>query len=244
VKAWFISDIHLRKIEERNSQTLLRFLNSLKEDSQTTHLFFLGDIFDLWVGDSQFFNSKFKELVNAILELKRKGIEVVYFEGNHDIHVKDFWENYEIPVWVHEKYYQLGPWRVRMEHGDFINERDLAYKRLRKFLRTPVIEKFAYTLPGKFWDYLGTKASKYSRQHSAQYRLDREKDLRQMIRSYAQRKFGEEQFDILVTGHMHIRDEFPFQIQDKKAVSINLGSWFEQPQALLLEESGYTWKNL
>jgi UDP-2,3-diacylglucosamine pyrophosphatase LpxH len=65
-----------------------------------------------------------------------------------------------------------------------------------------------------------------------------------MIRSYAQRKFAEENFDILVTGHMHIKDEFPFEIEGRKSVSINLGSWFEQPQALLLEEKGYSWKTL
>ncbi len=244
MKAWFISDIHLKNVNERNSISLLRFLNSLKDDKTTTHLFLLGDIFDLWVGDSDFFQSKFQSIVDAILELKRKGIEIVYFEGNHDLHIKSFWEDFAIPVWTHEKYYQLGPWKVRLEHGDFINERDMAYKRLRSFLRMPVLERVAYTIPGKIWDAIGTKASRYSRSHSAQYRLDKEKDLRQMIRSYAQRKFTEENFDILVTGHMHIKDEFPFEIEGRKSVSINLGSWFEQPQALLLEEKGYSWKTL
>ena len=76
MKAWFVSDIHIRDINERNSVRLLRFLRFLATDSQTTHLFLLGDIFDLWVGDSNVFQTKFQAIIDELAALKKKGIEL------------------------------------------------------------------------------------------------------------------------------------------------------------------------
>ncbi len=245
MKAWFVSDIHLRDINERNSVILLRFLHSLLKDSETTHLFLLGDIFDLWVGDSDVFQAKFQTFVDAIVDVKKMGVEVVYFEGNHDVHVKGFWENkFSIPVWADAKSYQLGSWKVRLEHGDFINPHDEKYLKYREFIRRPALEKLAYIIPGKLLDEVGIAASKLSRKKSSMRRRDSEQQLRQMIRDYAVAKFREEKFDLMITGHMHIRDDHEFESQGSKGRSINLGSWFEDPQALCLTDNKYTWIDL
>ena len=245
MKAWFVSDIHLRDINERNSAILLRFLHSLLQDSEATHLFLLGDIFDLWVGDSDVFQRKFQALVDAIHEVKKKGIEVVYFEGNHDVHVKGFWENkFNIPVWVDAKNYHLGPWKVRMEHGDFINPKDEKYLKYRATIRQPHMERLAYIIPGKLLDTAGLFAAKLSRKKSSVRRRDSEEQLRQMIREYATLQFQKEPYDFFITGHMHIKDDFEVQKDGKKGRSINLGSWFEAPQALCLTEKDYRWIDL
>lgn len=245
MKAWFVSDIHLRDINERNSVILLRFLHSILEDSDTTHLFLLGDIFDLWVGDSDVFQTKFQALVDVIATLKQKGVEVVYFEGNHDLHVKNFWEEkFSIPVHVDFKVLPLGPFQVRMEHGDFINPDDTAYLKYREVIRSPQMQKVAQWLPGIVLDELGIRASKLSRKKSSYERRNSEAELRQMIREFALSKFQETPFDLIITGHMHIRDEFEFEAGGKKRVSVNLGSWFEEPCALLLTEQGHFWKKL
>lgn len=245
MKAWFVSDIHLRDINERNSIILLRFLHSLLKDSETTHLFLLGDIFDLWVGNSDVFQTKFQALVDALAEIKRKGIEVIYFEGNHDVHVKSFWEGkFSIPVFVDAKYFQLGKWKVRMEHGDFINPNDHKYLKYRATIRKPHMDKLADIIPGKFLDSVGIFASKLSRKKSSVRRRDSESQLREMIREYAKEKFQEEPFDLMITGHMHIKDDFEVEKSGHKGRSINLGSWFEAPQALCLTEKEYTWIDL
>lgn len=245
MRAWFISDIHLRNINERNSVLLLRFLRSLIADPQTTHLYLLGDIFDLWVGDSNLFQSKFQSLVDAIAELKRKGVEVVYFEGNHDVHVKGFWERkFSIPVYVDARYEKLGRFLVRLEHGDLMNPEDVAYLRYRHLIRRPWAEKLAYILPGRLLDGAGIRASKKSRKRSMSDRQRSEEDLRQMIRNYAKDKWTEENFDYIITGHMHVRDEFTFEADGKTHTSINLGSWFEEPMALCLEDQGHRWEKI
>ncbi len=245
MQAWFVSDIHLKDINERNSVILLRFLHSLLEDSKTTHLFLLGDIFDLWFGDSIVFQRKFQALIDAIADLKRKGVEVVYFEGNHDLHMQKFWEEkLAIPVWDDFRIYSLGPYQVRLEHGDFINPNDEAYLKFRKFMRSEGMKKVADWLPGRIIDELGTRASKLSRQHSSGYRRDSEEFLRQMIRKFAETRSQQSPFDYIITGHMHVRDEYTFESEGRKKISINLGSWFDEPCALMLSEQGHFWKKL
>lgn len=245
MRAWFLSDLHLKDINERNSIILLRFLRSLLQDPETTHLFLLGDIFDLWIGDSDVFQSKFQAIVDTLAILKSKGVEVVYFEGNHDIHVKAFWEErLSIPVYVEHKILELGPYLVRMEHGDFINPDDHAYMKYRNFIRKPTLEKIAYFVPGKVWDEIGSLASSFSRKRSSVKRRDSEKELREMIRAFGRDKFKEAPFDYIISGHMHIRDEYEFEANGKQRISINLGSWYDQPQVLCLSEKGHSWKSL
>lgn len=245
MKAWFISDLHLKDINERNSIRLLRFLRFVEQDSQATHLFLLGDIFDLWVGDSDRFVAKFRAIVEAILAIKKKGLRVVYFEGNHDLHVRRFWQDrYQIETYVDAQIFPLGKWTVRLEHGDFINPDDEAYLQYRSFIRQNSLEKLAYILPGSLIDEAGMLASKLSRQKSSKRRDNNEALFTQMIHDYARSTFMQSPFDYIITGHMHIRDQYTWSSLDRNPISINLGSWFDKPMALSLDEQGHQWLDI
>lgn len=242
MKAWFISDIHLKDIRERNSEQLLRFLHFVSKDAKTTHLFLLGDIFDLWVGHSDLFYKKFAPLVDLIVQIKKQGIEVIYFEGNHDLHIEKFWqEKFQIPVLVERKIFQLGNLKVQVEHGDYINPDDLAYMRYLSVIRSQPLKIFAQTMPGKFFEKVGTWASRVSRETSYTYRKDSEIQLRERIRAFAETQAALNDFDYLIAGHMHLRDEYQFQSGQRSVISINLGSWFEEPKAYLLEDGQGQW---
>lgn len=245
MQAWFISDLHLKDLNERNSIILLRFLHSLADNPKATHLFLLGDIFDLWVGGSDVFQKKFQNIVDEIVALKKKGLEVVYFEGNHDVHVKNFWENkFSIPVWTSAQIYQLGPYKVHLEHGDLMNPEDLAYLRYRSIIRQPLIAPLADLIPGKFLNEAGNFASRLSRKKSHVRRQNQQERIRKTIHTYADQAFAKDPFDYMITGHMHVRDEYQVGSAEKKGLSINLGSWFEETLALRLDESGHHWVSL
>lgn len=224
----------------------MRFLHSLQEQKAATHLFLVGDIFDLWIGNHQHFILKFAPIVNAIAALKDAGVEVIYFEGNHDMHIQELWQkNFDIPVFVNPKIFSLGPWKVRVEHGDFINPNDKAYERYRSVVRHPFMEKLAQTLPGVFWDEFGVRASKWSRKKSQVVRDSQEENLRQMIRDYSQNTAAQsEHFDWHFTGHVHVKDEFQFSHNNKTIHSVNLGSWFQKPQAYKLTDAKGEWVDL
>lgn len=246
IAAWFVSDIHLKDINERSGNILLRFLHSLTErERPVTHLFLLGDIFDLWIGESAIFAERFGPIVEALAKLRRQGVEIHYFEGNHDVHVSKFWEkNLGIPCWTEAKYFSLGKKLLRLEHGDLINLNDQAYLRYRRFYRHGVMEKLAYGLPGLFWDGLGKWASRTSRKYSAKDRESRNQELREMIRAHAHRSFAEAPFDAVISGHMHIRDDYEFAVDGRLIRSLNLGSWFDSPHALSLINDEFHWVSL
>lgn len=137
--AWFVSDIHLKSVEERNGKILLRFLRSLlAQEPAQTHLFLLGDIFDLWVGGHQYFAKKFQPLIEVLSELKKAGTKITFVEGNHDVHIEGFFrDKLGIEVFVEAQYYEIDGVTVRVEHGDLINLEDLTYLKYRSFIRSP-----------------------------------------------------------------------------------------------------------
>lgn len=249
MEAWFISDIHLKSTNERNGQILLRFLTSLKNNTnKDQHLFLLGDIFDLWLSDHKIFVDRFTPIVEMILDLKSAGMSVYYFEGNHDFHVKKFWqEKYQIPVYTTAEYFQLGKYQVRCEHGDMINLKDKAYQRYYHSARHPIVEAMAHNLPGVFWNWLGGTFSKESRKHSTTYRRHNETELIHMIRHHAQKAYDQQKFDFIFTGHMHVFDDWKIKNsfeQETQSRSINLGSWMQSPKAFYLSDEIATWLDL
>lgn len=241
IRAVFVSDIHLKTMEERNSQTLLRSLRSWADgdpDSRPTHLFLVGDIFDLWIGSHDFFARRFQPLVAAIEALVKVGVQVHFFEGNHDLYLKPFWED-RIGARVHAdaQMFDLDGYRVRVEHGDLINPEDTGYLFLRSFLRAPAMVWLARHLPAVVVRLIGEKASSASREYTSTAKELSHERIRALIRAHAARVYAEAPFDLIVTGHVHIVDDQVLTMGSggREVRSVNLGSWFDAPKALLLE---------
>lgn len=234
-------------MHERNSQILLRFLHSLAKKStnelQNTKVFLLGDIFDFWLSGHMTFVRKFQPLVDAIADLKSKKVEIIYFEGNHDFHIDEFWTKHlDITVFVDAQYMNLDGYQLRIEHGDLINLEDQAYLKYRATIRHSWIEPIGHIVPGWFWNWFGLKMSKKSRKKTSLYGKQNEKELIEMIRHHARRSYEEKPFDFLIAGHMHVFDIYELSTsvsENKKATSINLGTWLEKPRILKFEKGHF-----
>jgi UDP-2,3-diacylglucosamine hydrolase len=255
-RAYFLSDIHLTGQDEPNARVLIAFLERLLEDARLggdtapTHLFLVGDIFDLWVGDHDYFKRKFGSVVGLVRLLAHSGVEVHYFEGNHDLHLEGFWSR-DLGVKVHAgpAFFDIDGYKVRVEHGDQMNLEDTGYLFLRWLLRTEPVRKLALGLPEKVVSFIGEQASAMSRsytsgapeaqaQGSIGYEIvtAREKRIRDIIRSHAQRALKERPFDLLVSGHVHVIDDYDFTAGGTRVRAVNLGSWFDQPRVFAFTE--------
>ncbi len=233
MNSWFVSDIHLKDLHERNGNLLLRFLFYLNESPKEHRLFLLGDIFDAWVSGGNAFVSHFSILIEEIAKFKRAGGEVFYFEGNHDVHIDVFWtKKFGIPVIEDLEYFDLHGLTLRLEHGDFINPEDKAYLNYRKLIHRPWVEFLAHNLPSHFWKWLTESQSKKSRKKTSRYAQENSERIIKLVRAYAEKTFKVEPFDLIVTGHMHIFDDYSFEVSGRKVRSINLGTWLEIPRAL------------
>jgi UDP-2,3-diacylglucosamine hydrolase len=254
-------------MKERNSQTLLRFLLQLKKEAEQSHrtllsisqettdnenlpepfrLFLVGDVFDLWIGSHSFFVKRFQALVDVMAALVEAGVEVHYFEGNHDLYLADFWSRLGVVVHENEQTFEVYGLQVRVEHGDRINPDDKGYLFLRWFLRTSVLKWLARSLPAFLISFIGERASAASRQYTSTTKEVPQEKMREMIRAYAQ-KMSEAKgasFQLLISGHVHVQDDFILQNGATTLRSINLGSWFDEPKVLVVQKESIEFQKL
>lgn len=237
-KAIFVSDLHLTGPDDPKTRLFVRFLKGLTE-AQVTHVFLVGDIFDLWVGPHAYFGERFEDVVRAITDLVRAGIEVHYFEGNHDLHLEKFWAK-KVGAHVHadDGTFEIAGRTVRVEHGDLINPDDKGYLFLRGLLRSRVMTFLAHHLPERFVQMIGERASSASRDYTSTAKAKPVDEIRSLIRQHAEAQSHLTDFDLIVTGHVHVSDDFTFDVGGRPVRSINLGSWYEAPRALVVDSRG------
>lgn len=240
MNSWFISDLHLRDVNERNGNTLLRFLFLLNKNPSEHRLFLLGDIFDMWISNGAAFVNHYQQLIDEIKKFKDGGGQVYYFEGNHDFHIDTFWtDQLGIKVIEDLEFFEIDGLKVRIEHGDFINPDDKAYLAYRSLVRHPLVEPLGHWLSGHFWKWFGEHKSKKSRLKTGRYAIENAERVRNLIRQYAERVFDQgPQFDLIVTGHMHVFDDYQFQKNQRRIRSVNLGTWLDKPRVLKLSAQG------
>ncbi len=245
MKFWFISDLHLKNDNERNSQILLRFLLMLNLEPQRNQLFLLGDIFDFWLSSGKVFEKQYQKIVEALSQFKKNGGQIYYFEGNHDFHIDVYWtKKFGIQVIEDEAYFKIADYFVRLEHGDFINPHDHKYLAYRASVRRPWVEFIGHLVPGFIMKWFGEAMSAKSRKKTTHYSANNENEIRQMIRTHAESIYDEKPFDLIITGHMHVEDDYTFDKKGKKIRSINLGTWLQRPIALKIEGSNIDWIEL
>ena len=82
----FISDVHLGT-RGCQAELLLDFIRHVECDK----LYLVGDIIDGWkLRSGWYWPQSHNDVVQKILRLARKGVEVIYVPGNHDDRVRDF----------------------------------------------------------------------------------------------------------------------------------------------------------
>ncbi len=224
-KAYFVSDVHLNSEEDPRWPQFLNFLLSL-DNKKITHLFLVGDIFDLWIADHYCFKDKYRPFIAEIKRLQDSGVEVHYFEGNHDLYLKHFWSKV-IGVQVHEEFgsFELNKKLIRVEHGDLIDPDDKGYLALRHILRTGFMKLFALYMPAFIVVKLGEFASRKSRHYTSEVKtIDKPLAIKK-IRAHAERVSRDVPYNFIISGHMHVRDDFTIKEDHWKTRSINLGSW-------------------
>ena len=241
VRAYLVSDLHLTSPDDPRSRLFLQFLQQLSDDDAVTHLILLGDIFDLWLGDHDYFRGRYRPVVDALVALQKRGVEMHYFEGNHDLHLDVFWER-DLGFHVHPQpvVIELGGYTVRLEHGDQMDPDDRGYIFLRWFLRTPPMRWLILNLPGRLVGWIGERASAHSRTYTTETKSISADDAVAKIRRHAEVRHRQSPFDLIVSGHVHVRDDHRFETDNGTARSINLGTWLDRPCCLRLDDAGAT----
>lgn len=218
----FLADAHLKGPSDRNYRLLLRFLSSLKGETET--LFIMGDLFDFWLGFPSHPFGQYDPVLEVLEELTRSGCHIVYLEGNHDFHLGTiFSERLGAEIHTGPTSRTVQGKRLCLCHGDQINRADRGYRLLRLVLHN----RFTAAAVNHFPPPLALKVKELL-QHTSRstYQAKSERwDYPGIIRDFA-RSIRRQGYDGLVTGHFHLayREELegvPFTI-------LSLGDWMEQ----------------
>lgn len=134
---YFVSDVHLGlnyKNAQERERNFARFLNSMPSNTKAVYL--LGDIFDFWYEYKNVIPRKFTRTLGALSALVDRGVEVYFFNGNHDIWTYNYFEK-EIGVKMLNQ-----PYVVDIEgrtfclgHGDGLGKGDTGYKILNSVFK-------------------------------------------------------------------------------------------------------------
>jgi len=213
----FIADAHLKNPADANYRSLLRFLETLPPDTDT--LYILGDLFEFWLGSPEPVYRHYREVIDCLKGVRRRGVRLVYFEGNHDFHLSRFFEN-ELQAEVHRQgaVLTMGGQRVYLCHGDQINRKDYRYRAFRLVLHSRLAGALLPLFPRGLAGAVAARLSKLSgRRHKVRrVRWDR----RSITLAFAKGCFVEG-CDAVVTGHFHL----PYLEREGNRVVVSLGDW-------------------
>ncbi len=219
------SDLHLPvQNEDRSKKLFAKALEHLRQ-KKITHLWLLGDIFDLLIGPFDFWFDVHQDIFNELRALKRQGCEILWLEGNHDFHISKLCRELKIDLRDGEQTFQFGEKKYFLAHGDLVNTEDLAYHQWRQRTRAKWFRSLISLAPNWFAKkYLLPFAVGKSQQSRRQSYTVSEPELKELYRRFASAKF-KEGFSGVFMGHCHVSDLY----NEGNFFYLNMGSWLPHP---------------
>ncbi|MBS1573327.1 MAG: UDP-2,3-diacylglucosamine diphosphatase [Bacteroidetes bacterium] len=227
-KIYFASDQHFGAPNPTASKTreekFIRWLDSIKDDAQV--LFLMGDLFDFWHEWKHVVPKGFIRVLGKIATLKDSGIEIYFFVGNHDLWMKDYFEDeLGIPVYFDKKFYEINGKQFLLAHGDGLGPGDKGYKRMKKLFTNP----FAQWLFHWLHPDIAMKLALYMSQKNKLISGEEDKEFlgedKEFLILYAKEKLNTSKIDYFIFGHRHLPMILDIQNKTNEAKYINLGDW-------------------
>jgi UDP-2,3-diacylglucosamine hydrolase len=235
MKAVFIADAHLDGSISDGYRYLTRFLDSIR--GNVDELFILGDFFDFWFAGKNGVYPGFADIVEKLLEIRRRGTNISFFEGNHDFFLSDYFEPRGIRVFSEGAVIDLDGKKLSLSHGDTVNTSSKRYLFLRKILRSNLFYRTQKWIPSRVLWTLSRLISGVSRNSETP-----SDGLNDILAMFAREKF-KEGADAVILGHFH-SPRFEQHVTDDgvKTFAV-LGDWIERHSYLLYEDGTFTMKS-
>jgi UDP-2,3-diacylglucosamine hydrolase len=224
-KIFFLSDFHLGAPDAAHSlereKMIVRFLDEVKPEAFA--IFIVGDLFDFWYEYRKVVPRGFVRILGKMAELADSGIALHFFVGNHDMWMKDYFqEEMNIPVYFHPREFEFNDRKFLVGHGDGLGPGDHGYKRLKKVFRNPFCQWLFGILPPAAGMGLANYFSRKSRAktgNSEEHFLGEEKE---WLLIYSREQASVRNIDYFVFGHRHLPIDYRL---DNGSRYINLGDW-------------------
>jgi UDP-2,3-diacylglucosamine hydrolase len=229
-KDWiFISDAHFTGRDPESMEEFLRFLDS--EKNQIDHLVILGDLFEFFFGFKNFFSdgkssvfTDYLPVFDKLRSLHEEGIQIKYFEGNHDFFLHSFFSEQfgmEVEVYPNGREERLEGSRAFVAHGDLSNPRQWIYRIFRRILKNSLTYHLIHLAGPRISRQVAKRLSDASYQ---KYHDEGQPAPPPAFRAFAHQKFLEG-FDLVILGHSHYPEEVEEWIDGRRCLYYNAGDW-------------------
>ena len=190
-------------------------------------LYLNGDLFHYLIAHPKFFTDSVGKVFSRFRDLRDKGIEIHYVEGNRDFFLKGSFAEDAVTDIALEYAVQAGDRKYLVVHGDMINDRDLPYRFWRRASKNPISEFALKFIPKRtarrFVDNVEKRLSKSNFKHKNRLPLE-------LMEAYGRRR-AEEGFTHVVFGHFHEKLVLP---SDDATIMV-LPPWYETGEAMAID---------
>ena len=215
---YFFSDVHIAAPDGPRTESFLGVLRALRGEADA--VYFVGDLFDFWLGYRSTVFSAFFPLLRAVAELVESGTRVSYLSGNHDPDPGEFLQTLGVEVHLGPIDIELAQHRVHLEHGDVIDPRGFVGRTLCRTVRHRWVRALVRLVhPGLLWRlsrWYARRADSYTDPLPGALR---DRWFPDVVRGGA---------DVVIIGHYHRAVVHHAEIGGRQARLFALGDWIEQ----------------
>ena len=226
MKLGFISDLHLSENTPSVTEGFFEFLKAAAQD--LSHLYILGDLFEVWVGDDD--DSELAmSVMQKINHATRNGLEIFFIHGNRDFLCgQKFAEQSNLTLLPDPFFLNFFDQKIALSHGDNFCTEDLEYIKFKKEVRS---EKWQQEFLQKTLDDR-LKIASNMRDASQKNNSNKDISIMDVTPNAIQEFFAEHRIDLLIHGHTHR----PNTHQINSGTRIVLGDWHKTGWCLMLDE--------
>lgn len=237
-----ISDVHVKIPHDSADHLLCHFLTNPIVMS-CDYIVLLGDIFDLMCGPHSEYLKSFGHIFDLMDALQKQGKKVLFFEGNHDVHLLGLfrlrWPSQEIHPSQVPLVEDIDGKSYYFSHGDEHEVDNIKYQRYKSFIISPPLRFVANkVMPYSLLNFLGERASKMSRKRGS-VSYDEEVVKERFRNGVTLTTKGN--YNFILGGHSHVKDKF--NINDQ-SVYINNGYALRSKSFILIENHQISFPDL
>lgn len=227
-KVFFASDFHLGAPDYQSSlqreKKIVQWLDSIKHE--TDLIFLIGDIFDFWFEYKFAIPKGFIRFQGKLAELRDMGIQIVFFVGNHDMWMFDYFtKELGIPIYRHPQVWEINQNKLLIAHGDGLGPGDHRYKILKKIFRNRLCQWLFARLHPNLGVGLGSYLSRSTRAKKMKHRkFERFRGDQEWLIQFCKSMESRQHHDFYIFGHRHLPLDIPINSQSRY---INTGEWIE-----------------
>ena len=215
----FISDLHLQEEKPEVTEAFLSFLDSTAREAQ--HLYILGDLFEVWIGDD--FKSELSHLIKEkLLLLKATSTSVFAMHGNRDFLIGErFCEDTGITLLDDPYKLDLFGKATLLMHGDLLCTKDVDYQEFRNMSRNPQWRKEFLNKPIEERERMA-EALRLDSKEATNLKKD---EIMDVTPEAVEEIMTLHNVELLIHGHTHRPKVHSLEINEIPAQRIVLGDW-------------------